>query len=202
MDVCQGLNPSISLVFSGQTFFTSVTSAQAAQAQSELQKICRQKGSAPRFSPRGVAPGKRFAMSAFATASAPGFFPHKRPFCQGFCPFDRDFAPGKRLLASAVRIIKVIKYKILLGLCVSIDTPLYYTEVEKQGVSCLCWKKWYQSRPLLVRCGSGTNQAKAGGHVKPEADEGVEWYDSTRVGMNIGWIESWSKRKRIGADSV
>ena len=28
---------------------------------------------------------------------------------------------------------------------------------------------WYQSRPLLVRCGSGTNQAEAGGHVTPRA---------------------------------
>ncbi|KEH37546.1 hypothetical protein MTR_2g041250 [Medicago truncatula] len=27
-------------------------------------------------------------------------------------------------------------------------------------------------RPLPVRCGSGTNQAKAGGHVTPTADEG------------------------------
>ena len=35
--------------------------------------------------------------------------------------------------------------------------------------------KWYQSRPLPVRCGSGTNQAEAGGHVIPEADEGGEW---------------------------
>ncbi|KEH27030.1 hypothetical protein MTR_6g084305 [Medicago truncatula] len=51
---------------------------------------------APRFYPRGVAPGKNFAMSAFATASAPGFFPHKRPFCHRLCTFDRDFAPGKR----------------------------------------------------------------------------------------------------------
>ncbi|KAK2386224.1 hypothetical protein QL285_060143 [Trifolium repens] len=33
----------------------------------------------------------------------------------------------------------------------------------------------YQSRPLPVRCGSGTNQAEAGGHVIPEADEGGEW---------------------------
>jgi len=31
--------------------------------------------------------------------------------------------------------------------------------------------KCYQSRPLLVRCGSGTNQAEAGGHVTPTADE-------------------------------
>jgi len=32
--------------------------------------------------------------------------------------------------------------------------------------------KWYQSRPLPVRCGLGTNQAEAGGHVTPTADEG------------------------------
>ena len=35
--------------------------------------------------------------------------------------------------------------------------------------------KWYQSRPLPVRCGSATNQAEAGGHVIPMADEGEEW---------------------------
>ena len=28
--------------------------------------------------------------------------------------------------------------------------------------------------PLLVRCGFGTNQAEAGGHVTPEAGEGGE----------------------------
>ncbi|KZV23761.1 hypothetical protein F511_31168 [Dorcoceras hygrometricum] len=31
---------------------------------------------------------------------------------------------------------------------------------------------WYQSRPLLVRCGSGTNQAEAGGHVRSGAQRG------------------------------
>ncbi|KZV35921.1 PsbB mRNA maturation factor Mbb1 [Dorcoceras hygrometricum] len=30
---------------------------------------------------------------------------------------------------------------------------------------------WYQSRPLLVRCGSGTNQAEAGGHVRSRAQK-------------------------------
>lgn len=35
--------------------------------------------------------------------------------------------------------------------------------------------KWYQSIPLPVRCGSGTNQAEAGGHVTHEAKEGGEW---------------------------
>ncbi|KEH26221.1 hypothetical protein MTR_6g047990 [Medicago truncatula] len=54
------------------------------------------RGSAPRFIPRGVTPGKMLATSAFATAFAPGKFPHKRPFSQGFCPFDKGFAPGKR----------------------------------------------------------------------------------------------------------
>jgi hypothetical protein len=33
--------------------------------------------------------------------------------------------------------------------------------------------KWYQSRPLPVRCGSGKNQAEAGGHVTPTADESM-----------------------------
>ncbi|KZV30694.1 hypothetical protein F511_19487, partial [Dorcoceras hygrometricum] len=32
----------------------------------------------------------------------------------------------------------------------------------------------YQSRPLLVRCGSGTNQAEAGGHVMPGAQKRAE----------------------------
>jgi len=44
----------------------------------------------------------------------------------------------------------------------------------------------YQSIPLPVRCGLGTNQAEAGGFVKPsfgghvtlEADEGGEWSGS------------------------
>ncbi|KEH18631.1 hypothetical protein MTR_8g027455 [Medicago truncatula] len=54
------------------------------------------RGSAPRFSARGVAPGKVSAISAFASASAPGFFRHKCRVSHGFCPFDRDFAPGKR----------------------------------------------------------------------------------------------------------
>ncbi|KEH19999.1 hypothetical protein MTR_8g064440 [Medicago truncatula] len=35
--------------------------------------------------------------------------------------------------------------------------------------------KWYQSRPLPVRCGSGMNQTEAGGHVISKADEGGEW---------------------------
>ncbi|AES86932.1 transmembrane protein, putative [Medicago truncatula] len=80
--------------------------SEAAQLQKKVKEYVRgyvrekarpyARGLAPRFSPRGVAPGKTFAMSAFAIASAPGFFPHKRPFCQGFCPFDRDFAPDKR----------------------------------------------------------------------------------------------------------
>ncbi|AES79237.1 hypothetical protein MTR_7g060190 [Medicago truncatula] len=54
------------------------------------------RGLAPRFSPRGVTPDKMLATSGFASASAPGKFPRKRPFFQGFCPFLRDFTPGKR----------------------------------------------------------------------------------------------------------
>jgi hypothetical protein len=54
------------------------------------------RGLGPRFFPRGVTPDKGLATSAFASACAPGKFPHKRPVCQGFCPFPRDFAPGKR----------------------------------------------------------------------------------------------------------
>ncbi|KEH34612.1 hypothetical protein MTR_3g065830 [Medicago truncatula] len=46
---------------------------------------------------RGVTPDKMFATSAFASTSAPGKFPRKRPFSQGFCPFLREFAPGKRV---------------------------------------------------------------------------------------------------------
>ena len=41
----------------------------------------------------------------------------------------------------------------------------------KVNLSC----KWYQSRPLPVRCGSRTNQARAGGHVTPKADEDGDW---------------------------
>jgi len=43
--------------------------------------------------------------------------------------------------------------------------------VDNPKSSLGCYR-WYQSRPLPVRCGSGTNQAKAGGHVAPNADEG------------------------------
>jgi len=43
--------------------------------------------------------------------------------------------------------------------------------------------------PLPVRCGSGTNQVKVGGHVTPplgghvmlKADEGGEWFDSWKL---------------------
>jgi len=35
--------------------------------------------------------------------------------------------------------------------------------------------EWYQSRPFPMRCGLGTNQAEAGGHVTPKDDEGGEW---------------------------
>ena len=35
-------------------------------------------------------------------------------------------------------------------------------------------QKWYQSKPLIVRCGSGTNQAEAGGPVTPEAKRAKE----------------------------
>jgi len=55
--------------------------------------------------------------------------------------------------------------------------------------------KWYQSRPLPVRCGSGTNQAEVdghvtpplGGHVMPKADEGREWSGSWQL---LGKTES------------
>ncbi|KEH34207.1 hypothetical protein MTR_3g463030 [Medicago truncatula] len=43
----------------------------------------------------------------------------------------------------------------------------YETTWLKEG----CYK-WYQSRPFQVRCSSGTNQAEAGGHATPTADEG------------------------------
>jgi len=32
-----------------------------------------------------------------------------------------------------------------------------------------------QSRPLPLRCGSEMNQAEAGGHVTPKADEDGDW---------------------------
>ena len=35
--------------------------------------------------------------------------------------------------------------------------------------------KWYQSIPLLVRCGSGTNPTEVGGHVTPETEMGGEY---------------------------
>jgi hypothetical protein len=41
--------------------------------------------------------------------------------------------------------------------------------VVRGRTSSLDVTKWYQSRPLPVRCGSGTNQAEAGGHVTPTA---------------------------------
>ncbi|KEH38540.1 hypothetical protein MTR_2g073130 [Medicago truncatula] len=43
------------------------------------------------------------------------------------------------------------------------------------------------SRPLPIRCGSGTNQAEAGGHVTPEAVKGGEWFSSWQL---LGKIES------------
>jgi len=43
---------------------------------------------------------------------------------------------------------------------------------HKSSMGCY---KWYQSRPLPVRCGSGADQAEAGGHVTSKADEGGEW---------------------------
>jgi len=53
------------------------------------------RGLAPRFFPRGVTPHKMLATGCFAMVSAPDKFPHKRLFSQGFCPFLRDFDPGK-----------------------------------------------------------------------------------------------------------
>ncbi|KEH20537.1 hypothetical protein MTR_8g079930 [Medicago truncatula] len=64
-----------------------------------------------------------------------------------------------------------------------------YREVSRNPESSLGCYKWYQSRPLPVRCGSRTNQAEAGwhvtpplgGHVTPEADKGGEWSGSWRA---------------------
>jgi len=50
------------------------------------------------------------------------------------------------------------------------DSCWFVESVGNPKSSLGCYK-WYQSRPLPVRCGSGTNQAEAGGHVTPTADE-------------------------------
>ncbi|AES71356.1 hypothetical protein MTR_3g073090 [Medicago truncatula] len=88
---------------------TSVSAvAESAKLQTKVREYARgsakekawryTRGSTPRFSPRGVAPDKMFAMSAFAIASAPGIFPHKCRVSQGLYPFDRDFTPGKKVM--------------------------------------------------------------------------------------------------------
>ncbi|PNX84551.1 mRNA maturation factor MBB1, partial [Trifolium pratense] len=54
------------------------------------------------------------------------------------------------------------------------DSCWFVGSVGHPESSLECYK-WYQSRPLPVRCGLGTNQAKAGGHVTPGSDEGGAW---------------------------
>jgi len=52
------------------------------------------------------------------------------------------------------------------------DLCWYVGSVDDHESRLGCYK-WYQIRPI-PECGSGTNQAEAGGHVTPEADEGGE----------------------------
>ncbi|AES89939.1 hypothetical protein MTR_4g081990 [Medicago truncatula] len=56
----------------------------------------------------------------------------------------------------------------------------YYLYQQDSG----CYK-WYQRRPLSVRCGSEMNHAEAGGHVTSEADEAGEW---SPVGSSSLWM--------------
>ena len=42
-----------------------------------------------------------------------------------------------------------------------------------------------RAKPLQVRCGSGTNQEEAGGHVTPEAIEAKEWLHVTPEGEGV-----------------
>ena len=50
-------------------------------------------------------------------------------------------------------------------------------------LSILGCRKWYQSRPLVVRYGSEMNQAKAGGLVKPWARRAGSDRRCTRQGQ-------------------
>jgi hypothetical protein len=52
--------------------------------------------------------------------------------------------------------------------------------VSRQCLNRLGCYKWYQSRPLPVRCGSGTNQAEAGGHVTPAGGHVTSTADESR----------------------
>ena len=45
--------------------------------------------------------------------------------------------------------------------------------------------KWYQSRPLVVRYGSGTNQAEVGGPVMPRAKRARSDRWCTRHGQGV-----------------
>lgn len=47
----------------------------------------------------------------------------------------------------------------------------------------------YQSRPLIIQCGSGTNQAKSSGHVTPRAEESGKWSPVPRgcTDMSVSW---------------
>ena len=53
-----------------------------------------------------------------------------------------------------------------------------------------------RAAPLPVRCGSGTNQAEAGGHVTSGADEGGEW---SPVQEGMAMSGSWQASRRRDA---
>ena len=58
------------------------------------------------------------------------------------------------------------------------DSYWFVGTIVDQG----CYK-WYQSRPLIVRCGSGKNQAEAGGPVTPGARRAKSDRRCTRHGQ-------------------
>jgi len=60
----------------------------------------------------------------------------------------------------------------IMKLLMNIDQSMFYPFVMTMGRGGVCGG---QSRPLPVRCGLGTNEAEAGGHVTLKANDGEEW---------------------------